>query len=76
MKKSELIKLIKEELQKQMSLKEYAALGSVTKEKAGQRHEQNDRMMIDLLRSCTTLLKQIEQNTSKAASAPTNMSGG
>jgi len=65
MKKSELIKIIKEELQKQRILKEYSALGSVSKEQAGKRHEKNDRMMIDLLRSCTTLLKQIAQNTSK-----------
>ena len=75
MKKSELIKIIKEELQKQMSLKEYSGTARVTNA-PGRRHEQNDRMMIGLLQECSALLKQIAQNTSKAAPAPTNMSGG
>ena len=74
MKKSELIKIIKEELQKQLVLNERSgAYGGEFDYKGVQKA--NDRIMIDLLRSCTTLLKQIAQNTSKAAPAPTNMSG-
>tara|TARA_R110001599_G_scaffold62217_2_gene173278 strand:- start:1429 stop:1641 length:213 start_codon:yes stop_codon:yes gene_type:complete len=63
MKKSELIKIIKEELQKQRNLKEYSALGSVSKEQAGKRHEANDKLMIELLGAMLEMLREIARNT-------------
>lgn len=76
MKKSELIKLIKEELQKKLDEASPSGYGGTdTRSADGQLHKRNDEEMVSLLRSCTTLLKQIAQNTSKSA-PPTNMSGG
>ena len=70
MKKSELMKIIKEELQKQMNLKEYDG-GRGEKSKA---HEFNDRTTVDTLRKILTVLQSIDAKT--GAPAPTNMSGG
>ena len=61
MKKSELIKIIKEELQKQMSLKEYSRRNSPTNHQ--QRHEYNDRQMVELLGAMLEMLREIARNT-------------
>jgi len=61
MKKSELIKVIKEELQKQMSLKEYSRSNRPRDHE--QRHEKNDRQMIELLGVMLEMLREIARNT-------------
>ena len=57
MKKSELIKIIKEELQKQMSLKEYGS--SSPGAAAAERHERNDLEMRETLVTIASILKDI-----------------
>ena len=58
MKKSELTKIIKEELQKQMRLKEYGNSMS-TKNGAADRHERNDLEMRETLVTIASILRDI-----------------
>ncbi len=62
MKKTELIKIIKEEIQKQMSLKEYSG-GTGNKGEPAKRHEFNDRTMVDTLRKILAVLQSIDSKT-------------
>ena len=59
MKKSELINIIKEELQKQLVLKEYSRLNP----ELMKRQEFNDRTMVDTLRKILTVLQSIDSKT-------------
>ncbi len=59
MKKTELIKIIKEELQKQLVLKEYGDPRRSTSE----RHERADKLTNDLLGAMLEMLREIARNT-------------
>ena len=59
MTKSELINIIKEEIQNQMSLKEYSRLDP----ERLKRHEFNDRTMVDTLRKILAVLQSIDSKT-------------
>jgi len=62
MKKSELIKIIKEELQKQLVLKEYSGTTG-NRGDAAKRHEFNDRSMVDTLKEILAVLQSIDSKT-------------
>ena len=61
MKKSELINIIKEEIQNQMSLKEYSRKNNPTDNQ--KRHEFNDKTMVDTLRKILAVLQSIDSKT-------------
>lgn len=61
MKKSELIKIIKEELQKQVNLKEY--FGGQGNSALSRKHADSDKLTNDLLGVMVELLREIARNT-------------
>lgn len=62
MKKSDLIEIIKEELQKEIDLKEYSGNSGNHPDNA-QRQEANDKLMIDILGAMLETLREIARNT-------------